>query len=52
MLLVPGVALTTSMREVMAGDMISGITRMTESLLTATAIALGVGAALALGTLM
>lgn len=52
MLLVPGVALTTSMREVMAGDMVSGVTRMAESLLTATAIALGTGAALALGQLL
>ena len=49
MLLVPGVSLTTSMREVMAGDMVSGVTRLAESLLTATAIALGTGAALALG---
>lgn len=52
MLLVPGVALTTSMREVMAGDMVSGVTRTAESLLTATAIALGTGAALALGQLL
>lgn len=52
MLLVPGVALTTSMREVMAGDIVSGVTRMAESLLTATAIALGTGAALALGQLL
>ena len=52
MLLVPGVSLTTSMREIMAGDIISGITRLAESLLTATAIALGTGAALALGRLL
>ncbi len=52
MLLVPGVALTTAMREVMASDIISGVTRMVESLLTATAIALGTGAALALGQLL
>jgi len=51
MLLVPGVALTTAMREVMASDIVSGVTRMAESLLTATAIALGTGAALALGSL-
>ncbi len=49
MLLVPGVSLTTAMREVMAGDIVSGITRMAEAVLTATAIALGTGAALALG---
>ena len=52
MLLVPGVALTTAMREVMASDIVSGVTRMTESLLTATAIALGTGAALSLGALL
>ena len=52
MLLVPGVSLTTAMREVMAGDMVSGVTRLAESLLTATAIALGTGAALALGQLL
>ena len=52
MLLVPGVALTTAMREVMASDIVSGVTRMAESLLTATAIALGTGAALALGGLL
>ena len=52
MLLVPGVSLTTAMREVMASDMVSGITRLAESLLTATAIALGTGAALALGQLL
>jgi len=52
MLLVPGFSLTTAMREVMAGDMVSGVTRLTESLLTATAIALGTGAALALGRLL
>lgn len=52
MLLVPGVALTTAMRDVMAGDMVSGVTRMAEAVLTATAIALGTGAALALGQLL
>lgn len=52
MLLVPGVSLTTSMREVMAGDIVSGITRMSEAVLTGTAIALGTGAALALGQLL
>lgn len=49
MLLVPGVALTNAMREVMAGDIVSGVTRTAESLLTGTAIALGVGLAMILG---
>ncbi len=40
MLLVPGVALTTAMREVMAGDIISGVSHVTESILTATAMQL------------
>ena len=52
MLLVPGVALTTAMRDIVASDIISGIARLAESVLTATAIALGVGAALALGQLL
>lgn len=51
MLLVPGVALTNSMREVMAGDIISGLSHLAESLFTATAIALGSGVGLALGRL-
>ncbi len=42
MLLVPGAALTTAMREIMAGDIISGVNRMAEVLLVASAIALGV----------
>ena len=41
MLLVPGAALTTAMREIMAGDIISGVSRMAEVLLVASAIALG-----------
>lgn len=41
MLLVPGAALTTAMREIMAGDIISGVNRMAEVLLVAAAIALG-----------
>ena len=41
MVLVPGMALTNAMREIMAGDIISGLTRTAEVLLVATAIALG-----------
>ena len=44
--LVPGVAITTSMQDIIAGDLIAGITKLTEALLTATAIALGTGLAL------
>jgi uncharacterized membrane protein YjjP (DUF1212 family) len=42
MLLVPGMALTNAMREIMAGDIISGVNRTAEVLLIGTAIALGV----------
>lgn len=47
--LVPGVAITNFMRDVLAGDLFSGITKLTESLLTATALALGAGIAISLG---
>lgn len=46
MVLVPGTSLTKAMREIMAGDIISGISRMSEVILIATAIALGAGAGL------
>ena len=41
MLLVPGMALTNAMREIMAGDIISGVNRTAEVILVATAIAIG-----------
>lgn len=41
MVLVPGVALTNAMREIMAGDIISGLSRAAGSILTAAAIAIG-----------
>lgn len=41
MILVPGMALTNAMREIMAGDITSGINRTAEVILIATAIALG-----------
>ena len=41
MLLVPGMALTNAMREIMAGDIISGVNRSAEVILIATAIAIG-----------
>ena len=49
MVLVPGRALTNAMWEIMAGDIISGMHRTAEALLTAAAIALGVVVALAIG---
>lgn len=44
--LVPGIAITDFMRDIIAGDMIAGILRFTESLLVAAAIAIGAGIAL------
>lgn len=44
--LVPGIAITDFMRDIIAGDMISGILRLIESLLVAAAIAIGAGIAL------
>ena len=41
MVLVPGMALTNAMREIMAGDVFSGLHRTAEVILVATAIALG-----------
>jgi len=48
MVLVPGIALTNAMREIMAGDVISGLSRTAEALLIGAAIALGAALALAL----
>ena len=44
--LVPGIAITSFMRDLIAGDLIAGLIRLTESLLVATAIAIGSGVAL------
>lgn len=41
--LVPGVAITNSIRDVIAGDLLAGISRALEGILTASAIAMGVG---------
>lgn len=49
MVLVPGRALTNAMREIMAGDIFSGLNRMAEVLLVATAMALGTAIPLVLG---
>lgn len=44
--LVPGVALTNSMRDVIGGDIIAGLLKLAEALMIAFAIALGAGLAL------
>ena len=46
--LVPGVAITTAIRDVLHGDYQSGTARVAEAFLTATAVAVGVGAGIAL----
>lgn len=48
MLLVPGVAVTNSMRDIIAGDLVAGLTKMVEALMVAAAIAVGTGGALAI----
>lgn len=44
MLLVPGVVLTTAIRELFNGDYLSGCIHLADALMTATCIAVGVGA--------
>ncbi|HRL51599.1 MAG TPA: threonine/serine exporter family protein [Enterococcus aquimarinus] len=44
--LVPGVAITTSFRDILAGHMISGLVRGTEAIIVAIAIAVGIATAL------
>lgn len=48
MMLVPGLAFTNFMCDLMTGDALSGVSTFIRAILTATAIALGTGAALAL----
>jgi len=48
MSLLPGLAFTTALRDIMAGDMLSGLTKAAEGILIAVAIVLGAGAAMGL----
>ena len=41
--LVPGMAITTAVRDIMSGDFLSGTSRIAEAVITASAIAAGVG---------
>lgn len=52
MLFVPGVALTNSIRDFLSGDMLSGVSRLMEALLTAVSLAAGAGVVLKLWTLL
>ena len=50
--LVPGVAITNSMRDIIAGDLLAGQAKLVEALFIATAIALGAGMILSLHRLI
>ncbi|MDE7294710.1 MAG: threonine/serine exporter family protein [Oscillospiraceae bacterium] len=47
MTMVPGIAMVNSMRDFISGDFISGLYTLTEALLTAAGLAVGVGSAVA-----
>ena len=46
MLLIPGIMLTNSIRDILLGDIISGSLRLVEAILMAATIALGIMAAI------
>ncbi len=48
MIFVPGVALTNSIRDFLSGDMLSGVSRLIEAVLTALSLAAGAGVVLKL----
>lgn len=48
MLLVPGLTITNAIRDTIAGDLLSGITKAAEAFLVAISIAVGTGAILSL----
>lgn len=48
MALVPGVAFTNALRDIMVGDMLSGVTKLAEGIFVAVAIVLGTGFAVSL----
>lgn len=52
MSLVPGILFTNSFRDVMAGDMVAGLSRLADALLTAVALALGTAFSLGLTRLI
>lgn len=52
MALVPGLVITNFMRDIMVGDMISGLSKLAEALLTGAGIALGTGLALSFTRLL
>ena len=48
MLLVPGLAITNAIRDTVAGDFLSGLSRAAEAFLIAVAIAVGTGAVISI----
>ncbi|MDO5785646.1 MAG: threonine/serine exporter family protein, partial [Eubacteriales bacterium] len=52
MLLIPGIALTNALRDLFAGDTISGLLRLLEALLQAGAIACGFALSVYLGGIL
>ena len=52
MLFVPGVPITNSIRDFLSGDMLAGLTRMVEAILTAVSLAAGAGIVLKLWAML
>ena len=52
MLFVPGVAITNSIRDYLSGDLLSGLSRMVEAIITAVSLAAGTGIILKLWTMI
>ena len=52
MALVPGVCFTSAMRDIMAGDMVTGLSKAAEGILIGAAVAIGTGAAMALAGML
>ncbi|MBQ9987632.1 MAG: threonine/serine exporter family protein, partial [Erysipelotrichales bacterium] len=48
MLMVPGLAITNAIRDTIAGDLTSGVSRAVEAVLIAVSLAVGAGTALSL----
>ena len=43
MIFVPGVAITNSIRDLLTGDMLAGVSRLAEAMLIALSLAIGAG---------
>lgn len=52
MIYVPGVAITNSIRDFLSGDMLSGLARMAEAVITAASLAAGAGIVIQVWTMM